>query len=168
MKKKDTVKLPKGQIDEMQPFESWSIEEQNKYEEIHIIGQPRIEVTYDGKDIPYSIDETSKTITFRKPKSDAEIAMYYSMGIDPHAPTSTDATAVMITRKRGDKLVAEYISKPKEGVAFPELLNELLQYYPADNIVKERTDEDVMMELKAIQMFRPNVLKEFIEKHYGK
>jgi len=36
MKKKDTVKLPKGQIDEMQPFESWSIEEQIHYDREHM------------------------------------------------------------------------------------------------------------------------------------
>lgn len=112
MKKKDTVKLPKGQIDEMQPFESWSIEEQIEYEK----------------------------------------AQHFKMGVDYMLKLNQDSEILSL------KKVKPSISGESHGYVEVEIYMD----------GKKERDEQIYWDfLEMIHHTAPEVLKEFIEQHYG-
>ncbi len=59
--------------------------------------------------------------------------------------------------------VAEYNGRPMD-VPFKGLLEDMLKYYPTPP--KEKTDEDFLIQLRAIAMFKPEVFKEFLKNDY--
>lgn len=52
-------------------------------------------------------------------------------------------------------------------IPFPSLIRDLVNYYPSP-IVKEKTDEDWINELKAIAMFKPELFEKFLKEDYDR
>lgn len=91
---------------------------------------------------------------------------YFSVGTDPYTDLVNTGNCSITHKIVDGQPVCEYNGRSLD-IKFPNLMKDMLKYYDTQ-IVKERTDEDIMMELKAINLFKPEVLKEFIDKHYGK
>lgn len=141
---KNGVKLPKGQVDKEEAFQF--------LEKGELLNK-----------------STTESVTVKLTKDN-----YYAAGIDPYCNdiVTEGSVAVLFREGTGEnkgKMIAEYLGREKKEfeIPFHDLIKDMLKYYPT-NIKKERTDEDVMMELKAIKMFKPHVLKDFIDNHYGK
>lgn len=114
----------------------------------------------EGKDDKITLSDTDwKVVTL-----DAYDGNKFIGGIDPYNEGTNDSQALIIRKGLNGESVVQYFGRP-EGVLFPELIKDMLKYYP-NLVVKERTDEDIRNELKAIAMFNPKILKDFLENDY--
>lgn len=88
----------------------------------------------------------------------------YIFGVDPYDDLITTGSCFITHKLVDGKPVAEYKGRPLD-VPFPDLMKDMLKFYPIP-ITKERTDEDVLTELKAIAMFKPEIFKDFLKNDY--
>lgn len=107
----------------------------------------------------YKAKNTMTRIQRENPKPE-----YYSAGIDPFTDLVNTGHCFIHHKIVDGEPVAEYNGR-KLDIPFPDLMKDMLKFYPTP-IVKERTDEDIRTELKAIAMFKPEVFKEFLKNDY--
>lgn len=152
-KKKDKVTL-KG-VDKPEVFQHWAKDGITLHDPPYQ-HPPKIAVyNQDGKEIPFEYDPVNNTITW-----DNKDTPIFKVGIDPYHIEPIDNP-----QKPSQTIVSDTINdlnRIYENMFSKDLLEQMKYYTPA-TIVKERTPEDVMMDLKAIKMFYPEVLKQFLE-----
>lgn len=146
-KKKDKVTLKEGEVDKPEVFQHF-IGGIDPYHIEPIDNPQKLEMRFIHPIDPLKLKEVNGILN-----ADFE-----------HTGEEVQNSRGFFTSKKmtSGEIVAEYLHRPDKYQFNQELLDAMKYYTPAA-IVKERTPEDVMMELKAIKMFYPEVLKQFLE-----